>query len=127
MFKSLPYRSYPIFVSVPQFYRRVQHLGGSAARLFRDCGNHAGCLACRKQGCSIKAKKMGPVVFPFLYFGLRNLLCPQERDALSLKGPRYGYLHLSSPGCHATGCKRFDGIGIAQHFLLIHFIKDILA
>lgn len=50
VFKSLPYRSYPIFVSVPQFYRRVQHLGGSAARLFRDCGNHAGCLACRKQG-----------------------------------------------------------------------------
>lgn len=43
------------------------------------------------------------------------------------EGPRYGYVHLSSPGCHPTGCKRFDGIGVAQHFLLIHFIKDILA
>lgn len=70
---------------------------------------------------------MCPLLFSFLYFGLRKLLCPQERDALSLTGPKYRYVHLSSPGCHPTGCKRFAGVGIAQHFLLIHFIKDILA
>lgn len=39
----------PILISVPRFYRRVQHPAGSAARLFHDCGNHAVSLACGKQ------------------------------------------------------------------------------
>lgn len=39
----------PALVSVPRFYRRVQHLRVSAARLFHDCGNHARCPACGKE------------------------------------------------------------------------------
>lgn len=49
------------------------------------------------------------------------------KDALALRGPRYGYVHLPSPGCHPSGRERFDGVGVAQRFLLIHFVQDVLA
>lgn len=54
-------------------------------------------------------------------------MCSQGRDALALTGPRDGCVHPPSPGCHPSGRERFDGVGVAQHFLLIHFIQDVLA
>lgn len=47
----------PILISVPRFYRRVQHPAGSAAQLFHGCGNHAASLACGKQPASTKAQQ----------------------------------------------------------------------
>lgn len=54
-------------------------------------------------------------------------MCSQGMDALALRGPRYGHVDPPSPGCHPSGRERFDGVGVAQHFLLIHFIQDVLA